>query len=60
METKTNKLLSLFLGVQDNNMSCRDKWSHRLILFFITSGVVLGLLYHTPIKLTKESSDTVF
>ena len=39
-------------------MLCLDKWSHRLVLFFIASGVVLGWLYHTPIKLRKESSDT--
>ena len=39
-------------------MLCLDKWSHRLVLFFIASGVVLCWLYHMPIKLTKESSDT--
>ena len=58
METKTNKLLSLFfLGIQDN-MLCLDKWSQKLVLIFIVSGVVLGWLSHMPVKLTKESNDT--
>ena len=35
-----------------------DKWSHRFVLFFIAAGAVLVCLYHIPIKLTKESSDT--
>ena len=39
-------------------MLCLDKWSQKLVLIFITSGVVIGWLSHMPIKLTKESNDT--
>ena len=39
-------------------MLCLDKWSQKLVLIFIVSGVVLGWLSHMPVKLTKESNDT--
>ena len=39
-------------------MLCLDKWSQKLVLIFIVSGVVLGWLSHMPVKLRKEGNDT--